>query len=57
MSGIYEELLAATIQHLEELRARGVKFVSLSRETVAALENADVSKRPAEDRRALPSLR
>ena len=37
MSVGYQQLLDATIQHLEELKARGVKFISVSPETVAAL--------------------
>ena len=37
MSVGYQQLLDATIQHLEGLKARGVKFISVSPETVAAL--------------------
>ncbi len=37
MSGAYEELLDATIQHLEGLKARGVRQVSVSPETLRAL--------------------
>src|SRR2546423_363555 len=37
MSAGYQQLLDATIQHLEGLKARGVKFISVSPETVAAL--------------------
>jgi|SRR5438445_3054412 len=37
MSVGYQQLLDATIQHLEELKARGVKFISVSPETVATL--------------------
>src|SRR5262245_10192532 len=39
MSGLYEELLTAAIQHLEELKDWGTKFVSLSHETLVGLEN------------------
>jgi uracil-DNA glycosylase family 4 len=37
MGDSYSQLLGATIQHLEELKARGTKFVSVSDETLAAL--------------------
>src|SRR5205809_2967693 len=37
MSLNYQQLLDATIQHLEELKAQGVKSLSLSPETLAAL--------------------
>ncbi|PYJ82990.1 MAG: hypothetical protein DME22_16855 [Verrucomicrobia bacterium] len=37
MSVGYQQLLDAAICHLEELKAQGVKFVSVSPETLAAL--------------------
>ena len=37
MSGAYDELLDATIQHLEGLKSRGVRNVSVSAETLRAL--------------------
>jgi DNA polymerase len=37
MSGAYDELLAATIQHLESLKSRGVRQVAVSAETLRAL--------------------
>jgi DNA polymerase len=37
MSGDYHQLLDATIQHLEELKSQGVRFVAVSPETVAGL--------------------
>jgi DNA polymerase len=37
MSGAYEELLDATIQHLEGLKSRGVRHVAVSPETLRAL--------------------
>ena len=37
MSGAYHQLLDAAILHLQELKARGVRFVSVSTETLAAL--------------------
>src|SRR5216117_94560 len=38
MSVGYQQLLDAAIRHLEELKAQGVKFVSLSPETLAAVQ-------------------
>jgi len=40
----YEELLEATIQHLEELKGRGVRFVSVAPETLSALANSKVRR-------------
>lgn len=40
MSVGYEQLLEATIQHLEELKARGVRFVSVAPEALAGLTKA-----------------
>src|SRR5438445_12709015 len=40
----YEELLEATIQHLEELKGRGVRFVSASPEALSALANSKVQR-------------
>jgi len=37
MSGAYDELLEATIQHLEGLKSRGVRHVSVSPDTLRAL--------------------
>jgi uracil-DNA glycosylase len=37
MSGAYHQLLDAAIQHLEELKARGVRFVPVAPDTLAAL--------------------
>jgi len=37
MSDSYQQLLEATIRHLEERKARGLKFIPLSQETLAAL--------------------
>lgn len=44
MAAGYEELLEATIQHLEELKGRGVRFVSVSPENISALA-ADKAQR------------
>jgi DNA polymerase len=40
MADGYHELLGAAIQHLEELKARGRRFVSVSAETFEALQQA-----------------
>jgi uracil-DNA glycosylase len=48
MSDAYDQLLEATIQHLEELKAQGVQFVSVSAEDSSILTRS----RPA----ALPAL-
>lgn len=37
MSGAYEQLLDATIQHLQQLKSRGVRSINLSAEALAAL--------------------
>jgi uracil-DNA glycosylase len=37
MSGAYHQLLDAAIQHLQELKAQGVRFVPVAPETLAAL--------------------
>src|SRR5271170_3340924 len=37
MSSSYNELLDATIQHLEDLKSRGVRNVAVSKETLRAL--------------------
>jgi uracil-DNA glycosylase family 4 len=44
MPDTYEELLEATIQHLESLKARGTKFISISEETLTALDRPVVRK-------------
>jgi len=40
----HDELLQATIQHLEELKGRGVRFISVSPETLSALANSKVRR-------------
>lgn len=40
MPAVYEELLEATIHHLEELKGRGVRFVSASPQVLAELARA-----------------
>jgi DNA polymerase len=44
MAGAYEQLLNATIQHLEDLKARGVRHVAVSPETLHALAQPPVQK-------------
>src|SRR5215475_5493562 len=44
MRDTYTKLLDATIQHLEGLKARGTKFVSVSEETLAALSSARINR-------------
>jgi len=44
MADAHEQLLDATIQHLEELKARGVRHVSVSPETLAALAKPPLGK-------------
>ena len=44
MSGPYQQLLDAAIQHLQELKAQGVRFVPVAPETLAALSQP---QRPA----------
>lgn len=40
----FDELLEATIQHLQELKGRGVRFVSVSPQTVSALAASKVQR-------------
>lgn len=53
MSGAYDELLDATIQHLEELKARGRRHVAVSPETLRAL----AQPAPASPPRSRPEFR
>ena len=46
MSARYQQLLDATIRHLEDRKARGVKAVLVSRETLAALASQCVRQSP-----------
>jgi len=64
MSDSYQRLLEATIRHLEDQKAQGVKFIPLSQETLAALVSprvgepnaaaADPSRSPTRPTPALP---
>ena len=53
MSVAYDQLLDGAIQHLQELQASGVRFVSLSPETLAALRQPRPAT-PASSPAALP---
>jgi DNA polymerase len=53
MANTYEQLLDATIQHLEALKAGGVRHVAVSPETLRAL--AQPAPRPVEGRDARPA--
>jgi uracil-DNA glycosylase len=46
MSETYDQLLGATIQHLESLKARGVRFVSVSPESLSALSRPPARLNP-----------
>ena len=48
MSSPYHQLLDATIQHLEGLKARGVRHVAVASETLRALAQPPVKESPAE---------
>lgn len=52
MSDPYQELLSATIQHLEELKSEGVRFVPVSAETLARLSQRH---RPSPGPSSLPA--
>jgi DNA polymerase len=53
MPDTFNDLLDATIQHLEELKSRGVRFVPVSQETVAALGQ---TAPPAPTRKSAPAV-
>lgn len=55
MSDDYRQLLDAAILHLEELKSRGVRFVPVAQETVAALNQAPAAA-PARKNFAAPAL-
>src|SRR5882672_2446213 len=45
MSAPYEQLLDATIQHLQDLKGQGVRFLPVAPETLAALKSIEASPR------------
>jgi DNA polymerase len=47
VSANYDQLLDATIRHLEELKSRGVQYVPVSHETLRALSQPQPQPRPA----------
>jgi DNA polymerase len=59
MSGAYDQLLEATIQHLESLKSRGVRQVAVSAETLRALTQPvkfSVASFPAPRAAAAPAI-
>ena len=57
----YEQLLDATIQHLQNLKGQGVRFLPVAAETLVALKSIEASPRAfrcgcATDIRGTPSL-
>src|SRR5258707_4249807 len=54
MPETYQQLLDATIQHLQELKNRGARFVDVAPETLAAL--AQPSRAPAVSRPVAPRV-
>jgi len=58
MAGPYEQLLDATIQHLEDLKSRGVRHVAVSPETLRALAQPVSARlpKPASPPAANPSV-
>jgi len=48
MSDAYHQLLDAAIQHLEELKSRGVRFVTVAPENLAPLAQAPARPRPVQ---------
>lgn len=44
MSALHDQLIDATIRHLEALKAQGARFVALAPDTLALLKSAPVSK-------------
>src|SRR3984957_7768640 len=57
MSETYDQLLGATIHHLESLKSRGVRFVSVSPENLAALGRPPARSQPVAARAPSPVLR
>ena len=45
MSALYEQLLDATIQHLQDLKGQGVRFLPVAPETLAALKSIEAAPR------------
>ena len=53
MQDHYQQLLDATIQHLQDLKARGVRFVSVTRESLGALDQLPPAGKPVQTAHAL----
>jgi uracil-DNA glycosylase len=45
MSAPYEQLLDATIQHLQDLKGQGIRFLPVAAETLASLKSMEASQR------------
>lgn len=56
MSAPYEQLLDATIQHLEDLKGQGVRFLPVAPETLAALKSIEAPPRPPVRTVATPTM-
>jgi hypothetical protein len=54
MSDLYSQLLEATIQYLETLKNRGVRFVSVAPSALSGLTDAHPRSRPEVSLRAKP---
>ena len=54
MSAAYDQLLDATIRHLEELKSRGVQHVAVAPETLRALTTSSSRKGAAAPTRPAP---
>jgi uracil-DNA glycosylase family 4 len=52
MSAAYNELLDATIQHLEDLKSRGLRYVTVSAETLGSLSQAPLRQPEAGSRKS-----
>lgn len=55
MSAPYEQLLDATIQHLEDLKGQGVRFLPVAAETLAVLKSIEASPRMPVSKAAAPA--
>jgi hypothetical protein len=57
MAGDYEKLLDATIQHLEDLKSRGVSHVAVAPETLRALAQPPAAKSQISNGQSLRACR
>jgi len=56
MSEPYDQLLDATIQHLEDLKGQGVRFLPVTADTLAALKSMEAPQRVPVSKAAAPAL-